>query len=172
MKPDKQFSIIPAGDELSALQRDLRFFPTTNSRHESLSVEQIDQYNRLGYVTGITIFSPEEMQQQRAYFDRLLEAALARGDDSYSISSAHLTYPGVYDILTHPKIVSCTHSWFYPELPPDYRVFDSSANVLVSPDPEHSDPATGTTELRGLLCKIYKAAGPPEGVADPNEGGI
>jgi len=72
----------------------------------------------------------------------------------------------------HPKIVSCTHSWFYPELPPDYRVFDSSANVLVSPDPEHSDPATGTTELRGLLCKIYKAAGPPEGVADPIEGGV
>ena len=72
----------------------------------------------------------------------------------------------------HPKIVSCTHSWWYPELPPDYRVFDSSANVLVSPEPEHADPATGTTELRGLLCKVYKAAGAPDGVADPNQGGV
>jgi anaerobic selenocysteine-containing dehydrogenase len=71
----------------------------------------------------------------------------------------------------HPKIVSVTHSWWYPELPPDYRVFDSSANVLVSPEPEHADSATGTTELRGLLCKIYKAAGPPQGVIDKEEQG-
>lgn len=67
----------------------------------------------------------------------------------------------------HPKIVSCTHSWFYPEFPPDYKVFESNANVLVSPEPEHADPATGTTELRGLLCKVYRADGPPSGVADP-----
>ena len=72
----------------------------------------------------------------------------------------------------HPKVVSCTHSWWYPELPPDYRVFDSSANVLVSPEAEHADPATGTTELRGLLCKVYKAAMGPSGVADPNKGGV
>jgi anaerobic selenocysteine-containing dehydrogenase len=69
----------------------------------------------------------------------------------------------------HPKIVSVTHSWWYPELPPDYRVFESSANVLVSPEPEHADPATGTTELRGLLCKVIRAEGPPSGVVDKQE---
>ncbi len=70
----------------------------------------------------------------------------------------------------HPKVISIGHSWWYPELPgPFHGCFESNANILV----DHSigcDPATGTTELRGLLCKISKASGPPEGVVDPDQG--
>lgn len=71
----------------------------------------------------------------------------------------------------HPKIVSVPHCWWYPELPgPLHGVFESSANVLtanaVTDSSLGADPAVGTSELRGLLCKVYKADGPPPGVAD------
>ncbi|MFC1971384.1 molybdopterin-dependent oxidoreductase [Chloroflexota bacterium] len=70
-----------------------------------------------------------------------------------------------------PKVVSVTHSWWYPELAgPDHGCFESSCNILVDPA-LGTDPATGTTELRGLLCKVYKADGPPPGVADKEQEG-
>jgi len=73
----------------------------------------------------------------------------------------------------HPKLVSVPHGWWYPELPgPLHGAFESSGNVLtanVVTDPSlGADPAVGTTELRGLLCKVYKAEGPPPGVVDEN----
>ena len=68
----------------------------------------------------------------------------------------------------HPKMVSVSHAWWYPELPgPEHGVFESNANLLVDPF-AGNDPATGTTELRGLLCKVYRADGPPPGVIDPD----
>jgi hypothetical protein len=42
----------------------------------------------------------------RAAFDELLARTLADGGDSYSISTAHLRYGRVYDLLTHPRIVA------------------------------------------------------------------
>lgn len=56
----------------------------------------------------------------------------------------------------HPKVVSASHAWWYPEAPgPDHGGFESNVNLLVDPF-SYRDPASGTTELRGLLCKIYK----------------
>ena len=68
----------------------------------------------------------------------------------------------------HPKVVSATHSWWYPELPgPEHGVWESNINLLTDPL-AGSDPITGSSELRGLLCKVYKADGPPPGVVDKN----
>ena len=66
----------------------------------------------------------------------------------------------------HPKVISVCHAWWYPELPaPAHGAFESNANLLVDPQ-GNTDPATGTTELRGLLCKVHKADGPPQGGKD------
>ncbi|MDP2916820.1 MAG: molybdopterin-dependent oxidoreductase [Dehalococcoidia bacterium] len=71
----------------------------------------------------------------------------------------------------HPKIVSVTHGWWYPELPaPEHGCWESASSVLVDPE-AGADPVTGTTELRGLLCKVYRADGPPPGVDDSDQGG-
>ena len=64
-------------------------------------------FNRDGYLKGIRIFSEEEIAGIRRYFDHLLASTLAAGGDSYSISTAHLRYGRVYDLLTHPRIVGC-----------------------------------------------------------------
>lgn len=69
-------------------------------------MEQVEAFNRDGYVTKIEIFSEEEIAGIRQYFDELLAKTLAEGGNSYSISTAHLRYGRVYDILTDPRIVT------------------------------------------------------------------
>ena len=98
---------IPSTDELSGVQRDLRFHPSTTDRPKSLTGEQISDFNRDGYLKGIRIFNPEEIAAIARYFDDLLARTLAAGGDSYSISTAHLRHGRVYDLLTDPRIVDC-----------------------------------------------------------------
>lgn len=98
---------IPTAEELSRLERDLRFHPSAVANPKRLTAEQIAAFNRDGYLKGIRIFSEDEMADIRGYFDGLLARTLEAGGDSYSISTAHLRYGRVYDLLTHPRIVAC-----------------------------------------------------------------
>src|SRR3954454_13842419 len=98
---------IPSAKELSHLERDLRFHPSTTQNPTALSPEQIAAFNQNGYLAGIRIFDEKEIAEIRHYFDELLARTLAAGGDGYSISTAHLRYGRVYDILTHPRIVGC-----------------------------------------------------------------
>ena len=97
---------VPSTEELSRTERDLRFHPSTVENPKALTREQVSSFNRDGYLAGIRIFSDEEITDIRAYFDELLAKTLAAGGDSYSISTAHLRFGRVYDILTHPRIVA------------------------------------------------------------------
>ena len=99
-------NFIPTTEDLSQLERDLRFHPSTTERPGTLTPEQITAFNRDGYLAGIRIFDEEEITGIRRYFDELLAKTLAAGGDSYSISTAHLRYGRVYDILTHARMVS------------------------------------------------------------------
>ncbi len=97
---------IPTTEELSQIERDLRFHPVTTGNPKVLTADQIAAFNRDGYLKGIRIFGNEEISGVRGYFDELLANTLAAGGDSYSISTAHLRYGGVYDLLTDPRIVA------------------------------------------------------------------
>jgi non-haem Fe2+, alpha-ketoglutarate-dependent halogenase len=99
-------NFIPSTEELSNLERDLRFHPSTTERPAAFTPEQIAAFNRDGYLAGIRIFDSEEIAGIRRYFDELLAKTLAAGGNSYSISTAHLQHGRVYDILTHPCIVT------------------------------------------------------------------
>jgi non-heme Fe2+,alpha-ketoglutarate-dependent halogenase len=102
---NRQFSVVPTDEQLQSLNRDLRFHPVCNSNPKCLTQEQIEKYNRLGYVAPLEAFAAEDINQIRAYFDDLLQRVVQQGGDSYSISSAHMKYGPVYDILTNTKIV-------------------------------------------------------------------
>lgn len=104
-KPD--FKVIPDQTELDSIQRDLTFYPSTVTAPQSLAPDQVEHFNRDGYIKNIRIFSDDEIAGHRNYFDALLEEVIAEGGDSYSISTAHRKYGRVYDLLTHPKIVAC-----------------------------------------------------------------
>ncbi|MCB0129110.1 MAG: phytanoyl-CoA dioxygenase family protein, partial [Caldilineaceae bacterium] len=106
MLAPKAFKTIPEHDQIATMDRDLKFHPSTVTNPQALTAEQIDAYNRDGYVKGLRVFSTEEMADHRHYFDELLAKVMAAGKDSYSISTAHLTYGRVYDLLTHPRIVA------------------------------------------------------------------
>ena len=98
---------IPTTEELNRLERDLRFHPSPVANPRTLTAGQVAAFNRDGYLKGVRIFSPQEMAGIREYFDELLARTLAAGGDSYSISTAHLRYGRVYDLLTQPRIVAC-----------------------------------------------------------------
>ena len=100
------FKAVPDTEDLSRVERDLRFHPSPVTAPRTLDREQVARFNRDGYLKGIRIFSPEEMDGNRRYFDALLAKVLAAGKDSYSISTAHLKYGKVYDLLTEPRIVA------------------------------------------------------------------
>src|SRR5580698_6979926 len=97
---------VPSTEELSKLDRDLRFHPSTTEHPAALTREQIAAFNRDGYLAGIRIYDEQEIADIRSYFDELLARTLAAGGNSYSISTAHLRYGRVYDLLTNPTIVS------------------------------------------------------------------
>ena len=107
MNAPADFKMIPDDEELAQIERDLRFYPSTVTDPKSLTVEQVDDFNRNGYVRPVAVFSDQEIAGVRGYFDELLERVIAEGGDSYSISSAHLTYGRVYDLLTDSRIVAC-----------------------------------------------------------------
>jgi non-haem Fe2+, alpha-ketoglutarate-dependent halogenase len=100
-------NFIPGTEELSKLERDLRFHPSTTEHPATLTRDQIAAFNQDGYLAGIRIFSEEEITRIRRYFDELLAKTLAAGGDSYSISTAHLRHGRVFDILTDLRLVAC-----------------------------------------------------------------
>lgn len=100
-----KFSAVLKESDLAALERDLKFYPVENTNPKTLSCEQVEQYNRLGYVAPLDVYSTSEIEGIRSYFDDLLVRVIAEGGNSYSISSAHLKYGPVYDILTERRIV-------------------------------------------------------------------
>lgn len=102
-----EFKVLPEVDDLQKIGRDLRFHPSTTTHPKVLTREQVEGFNVDGYVRPLSIYTPEEITGIRNYFDDLLKKVVAAGGDSYSISSAHLRYGKVWDILTNPKIVAC-----------------------------------------------------------------
>ena len=111
-----EFKIIPDQDAMNAVGRDLHFHPSTVTEPATLTLENIAHFNKNGFVRPIRIFDGPEADGLRAYFDRLLEQAITEGRDSYSISTAHLKYGRVYDLLTHPRIVACVQDLLGPEV--------------------------------------------------------
>ena len=57
---------IPTTEELSTLQRDLRFHPSMVENPKTLTREQVAVFNRHGYPKGIRIFSEERSSASAA----------------------------------------------------------------------------------------------------------
>jgi hypothetical protein len=94
-------------DRLEQIPRELRFFPSDSGRAKRLSSQQVDAYNRQGFVTGIRLFDTREAAEIRRYFDDLLERTLSAGKSSYSINTAHRKHRRVHEIATHSIVLDC-----------------------------------------------------------------
>ena len=90
--------------------RDLSFVPVVNREPKRLTAEQIERYNIEGFVAPINIFTPDEAERWRAYFDHLLDEMhhLKDGrDGNYAINGYHVCCEGLWDLATHPVILDC-----------------------------------------------------------------
>src|ERR1043166_1367958 len=104
MSQPPTFAIIPDRQAIAEIARDLRFHPAIGDP-KTLTRENVAQFNRDGYLKALRVFSAEEADDTRRYFDALLAQVLAAGGDSYSISTAHLKCGKVYDLLTESRLV-------------------------------------------------------------------
>lgn len=111
-----EFQAVPDYRELEALPREFSFQPCTTENPQVLSREQIRQFNEQGFLSGIEVFCEEEIGRHREWFDTLLQRVLAEGKDAYSISTAHLKYGYVYDLLVHPRIVAVVRDLLGPNV--------------------------------------------------------
>lgn len=58
----------------------------------------------------------------------------------------------------HEKVVAIPHGWWLPEQPgPLHGIYETCSNVLTDDDPALCDPSFGSSPLKGLLCRVYKA---------------
>lgn len=116
MNPPNTFQAIPGQDELHQVERDLTFHPSTNTRPKVLTREQVERFNREGYLLPLRIFDDAEITTLRTYFANLLAKYMSEGKDSYSISSAHLRHGRVWDVLTNPRVVAIVSDLIGPSV--------------------------------------------------------
>ena len=95
----------PTEEELRQVIRELKFVEASNENPRFLSPSQIEKYNEQGYLMPFDGLSSSEISDLRNFFDRILAEALAQGKNSYSISTAHLKFGQIYDLMRHPSIL-------------------------------------------------------------------
>ena len=100
-----EFDIIPTRESIATVEREVKFFPSQTQSPKFLLDDQISTWNEDGYLGPLDVYDNNEIADIRSYFDSLLAEAIAAGQDSYSISSAHLKHPRVWEMLSHPQIV-------------------------------------------------------------------
>lgn len=92
-------------DQLEAMDRDLHFLPRSPQAAKTLTVNQIEDFNRNGFIMPLPAFDQARAARERSFVDRLLEETLAGGADSYSIIDPHLKFGRVYDLMFEPCFV-------------------------------------------------------------------
>ncbi len=120
----------PSPSQLAELPRQMKFFPSVNANPKTLSPAQVKQYNEQGYLMPFNGLDRDEAREIRAFFDGVLAAYIELGRSSYSISTAHLRFARIYQLVQHPRIldavsdllgpnVVCWGSHFFCKMPHD-----------------------------------------------------
>lgn len=96
---------MPLDNAFPELDRDLRFYLVENRSPRRLTREQIDQYNEVGFIFPLDVFSDDEARVHREYFDDLMQRAEAAGWGNYSINGWHRECRGIHDLVTERRIL-------------------------------------------------------------------
>lgn len=105
-----------ADDPMS--RRDLAFKPVANPAPRVLTAEQIERYNRDGYLMPFPIYNAAGAARNRAYFDRLLAMlkAFKDGRDTYAINGYHTHCRGIWDMVMNPAILDIVEDLVGPDI--------------------------------------------------------
>lgn len=115
-------------------KRDLSFRPIVNDNPHTLTREQVDHYNEKGYIPCLDVFSDEQANANRQYFNSLMQAVIDANDgrDGYSINGYQDRCRGLYDLIMEPRIlhivqdicgpdVICWGAHYFCKMPGDKR---------------------------------------------------
>lgn len=95
-------------------KQDLRFRAVANAAPRSLSAQQIDAYNRQGFVQPFDVFSASEIAEIRLYVDRLM--ADLGPDGAYGINCYQARLSGLWDIATDRRILDLVEDLMGPDI--------------------------------------------------------
>jgi non-heme Fe2+,alpha-ketoglutarate-dependent halogenase len=119
-------------DALPGLARDLSYHPVGNTNPRVLSGQQIADYNVNGFVFPIDVFSADEIEVHRAFFENLMTRAVEKGWSSYSINGWHRHCGPIWDLVNEPRIldavedvlgsnVICWGTHYFAKMPGDEK---------------------------------------------------
>lgn len=95
----------PITDAMPEVDRDLRFHPVHHEHPRLLTPAQLRQFDELGYIFPLHVFTPAEAEANRAYFDDLMDRAAAAGWDAYSINGWQRHCAGMWNLCVEPRIL-------------------------------------------------------------------
>ena len=96
----------PTEKELLRIDRKLNFAKASIEKPQFLTSPQVREFNEQGYLMPFDGLPLTEIAELRDFFGKILAEALAQGNNSYSISTAHLKYGKIYDLMHHPAIIA------------------------------------------------------------------
>ena len=88
-------------------QQDFCFRPSSRKNLSVLSEEQVDCFNKAGYLTALAGLSSAEVSDLRLYVDWLIEEVISADDrrNSYSINQYHQVCGRLWDLIQTPVFV-------------------------------------------------------------------
>jgi non-heme Fe2+,alpha-ketoglutarate-dependent halogenase len=98
--------------------RDLRFRPADPQQARSLRGEDVESFNRNGFVSPVPAFSAGEAADLKSYVDDLIEKVVSAPDrrNSYSVNSYHLVCEGLYDLIRTPRLLDYAQDIIGPDI--------------------------------------------------------
>lgn len=90
------------------------FEAVSNDVPKSLSRQQIDDYNELGYIGGLDVFDGAEADANRAAFDRLLERV--GESNAYAINCFQGRSQTIWDLCTDNRILDYVEDILGPDI--------------------------------------------------------
>jgi len=97
---------------------DLSFKPVSTTNPKGLTPAQIAFYNEQGYLKPFSVYTPQETERNRAYFDYLLAELRVQipTRDSYAINGYHTRCKGLYEMVTRPAILDLVEDIIGPNI--------------------------------------------------------
>lgn len=124
--------VTPRQPDPTGPRRDLAYIPAPVQDGYVLTADEVDRYNRQGFLEPRPVLPPEEAADLRRYFDDLLQQVLDAKDNrnSYSINTYHVVCERLHDLVTDPRITAlaadllgdemvCWGSHLFAKLPQD-----------------------------------------------------